>query len=165
MVLHLFNWGNDSSFESNSKDKKEIKKQDMTRTIKILTLLAAMIITAGQAWADEEPVASGYCGKPEVNEGKNLVWEVTKNGGSNSYGDTYDVTISVNPNANEIVGTNFDMADFDNNFDNDDFAFYVSPWSKAVYDEPFVLITKVTIGEGVTSIGNGLYNKAEGALH
>ena len=118
-----------------------------------------MIITAGQAWAIVPPVASGYCGRPEVNEGKNLVWEVTKNGGTNYYGDTYDVTIQVNPNANEIVGDNFDMADFDNNFDNDDFSFYVSPWSLAVDNEPFVSITKVTIGEGVTSIGNGAFTR------
>ena len=130
----------------------------MTRTIKILTLLAAMMIVAGQAWAIVPPVASGYCGRPEVNEGKNLVWELKKNG-SNERGDTYDVTIQVNPNANEIVGDNFGMADFDNNFNNDDFSNYVSPWSEAVYAEPFVLITKVTIGEGVTSIGNGAFTR------
>ena len=131
----------------------------MTRTIKILTLLAAMIVVAGQAWAIVPPVASGYCGRPDVNDGKNLVWKVTKNGGTNEYGDTYDVTIQVNPNANEIVGDNFDMADFYNNFNNDDFSDYVSPWSEAVYAEPFVLITKVTIGEGVTSIGNGAFTR------
>ena len=117
-----------------------------------------MMIVAGQAWAIVPPVASGYCGRPEVNEGKNLVWELKKNG-SNERGDTYDVTIQVNPNANEIVGDNFGMADFDNNFNNDDFSNYVSPWSEAVYAEPFVLITKVTIGEGVTSIGNGAFTR------
>ena len=118
-----------------------------------------MMIVAGQAWAIVPPVASGYCGRPEVNEGKNLVWEVTKNGGTNEYGDTYDVTISVNPNTAEIDGDNFDMADFGNDSNGDDFSGYESPWSKAVYAEPFVLITKVTIGEGVTSIGNGAFTR------
>ena len=33
--------------------KEEKKKRDMNRTIRILTLLAVMVITAGQAWADE----------------------------------------------------------------------------------------------------------------
>ena len=133
---------------------RQLRFRDVWQRLSMVLML--VMLTTVTAWADEAPVASGYCGRPEVNEGKNLVWELEKNG-SNERGDTYTVTIQVNPNANEIEGDNFDMADFDDNPSSDDYVLSLAQWVKASTIEPFPLITKVTIGEGVTSIGNSAF--------
>ena len=94
----------------------------------------------------------GYCGKSDVNNGKNLVWTVTDVGtGSNQ---VRTLTISKNPDDSAISGqTNFNMASYGND-NSDNFAPWIKPNAAGNGSDGLKYpITTVTIADGVTSIG------------
>ena len=106
----------------------------------------------------------GYCGKSNVNNGKNLVWTVTDVGtGSNQ---VRTLTISKNPDDDAISGqTYFDMANYSNN--NPSEAGNFAPWIKPNNagngsDGLKYPITTVTIADGVTSIGDEAFEECSG---
>ena len=81
----------------------------MHKTIRILTLLvAAMIVGAGEAWA-ETTDGVNYCGKSDVNDGKNLVWYVTEEGTDG----VKTLHIDKNPAVTD-ANADFSMADYNN---------------------------------------------------
>ena len=92
------------------------------------------------------PVASGYCGDPTVNEGKNVTWELTGHP-SEYFGMEYTLTIS---------GTGA-MADYTSryrNHINPELPPAPAPWCRDEFEFPYRPITSIEIGNGVTHIGD-----------
>lgn len=87
------------------------------------------------------PVASGYCGDPTVNEGKNVSWELTGHPGE-VFNWEYTLTIS---------GTGA-MADYTSPYGYGLDEPAPAPWCG--YEFPYRPITSIEIGNGVTHIGN-----------
>ena len=106
----------------------------------------------------------GYCGKSNVNNGKNLVWTVTDVGtGSNQ---VRTLTISKNPDDDAISGqTYFDMANYDNYNASEpgNFAPWIKPNTAGNKSDGLKYpITTVTIADGVTSVGQKAFDNCSG---
>lgn len=90
------------------------------------------------------PVASGYCGDPTVNEGKNVTWELTGHPGGD-FGMEYTLTISG-------TGAMADYTSGDYNNINPELPPAPAPWCG--HEFPYNPITSIEIGNGVTHIGD-----------
>ena len=115
---------------------------------KLFAIMCALFVMHMAVWAQE---ATGYCGDPNVNEGKDVTWKLEVNGTTEGGWQTFTLTIS---------GTGA-MTD-----ESDEFT---KPWSDGDIElsdgtfvgETFNIITKVVIEEGVTSIGNYAFSLSE----
>ena len=92
------------------------------------------------------PVASGYCGDPTVNEGKNVSWELTGHP-SEDFGREYTLTISG-------TGAMADYTSGEFNNINPELPPAPAPWCRDEFEFPYYPITSIEIGNGVTHIGD-----------
>ncbi|PWJ54242.1 leucine rich repeat (LRR) protein [Fibrobacter sp. UWR4] len=118
--------------------------EDETAHVSTCTVCGQTIITGPHIFQDENGETRdcicgainpdhnhGYCGDPEVNDGKDVAWRVTQEEDGN-----YTLTIS---------GTGR-MANFQSNMD--------EPWNKARQRNYLDKITKAVISDGVTYVGH-----------
>lgn len=102
---------------------------------KLFAIMCALFVMQMAVWAQE---ATGYCGDPNVNEGKDVTWKLEVD---ELFGDTTIV----------ISGTG-EMANFENPEDR--------PWNLFANT-----IKYVRLEDGVASVGDGAFAMFEGLIH